>query len=233
MTTGMSRRCGSFFSSSRTAVAVELRHQHVEQQHVEPLLPEQVERLSPVLCEHDGVTLLLEAAAEQEPVHPVVVGDEDVPGRTRWLTSSPPGAAPRAPAPASARACSIRARRPGASRDGHPWRAVRARGRARRTPSPPAWRHSTSACAPPAEPRRHLPARGRDEALRAASGRRRETCRSPRREVVAPELAQALDRGKVEEPAGAFRPAAARSRLTGRTRFSASASTSGRIGFAT
>src|SRR6188472_2256121 len=59
-------------------VAVELGHEDVEQQQVERLLPQQVERLAAVLGEADGMALSLEAAREHEPVHPVVVGDEDL-----------------------------------------------------------------------------------------------------------------------------------------------------------
>ena len=54
-------------------VAVELGHQDVEQHQVEVLATQQVERLAAVFCEDDGVPLLLQTAAEQEPVHPVVV----------------------------------------------------------------------------------------------------------------------------------------------------------------
>ncbi len=58
-------------------VAVELGHQDVEQQQVEALRPQQVERLAAVLREDDGVPCCSRPRAEQEPVHPVVVGDQD------------------------------------------------------------------------------------------------------------------------------------------------------------
>src|ERR1700746_3723304 len=58
-------------------VAVELRHQDVEQDEVEPLASQQLERFRAVLREHDGVPVMLEPAAEQQPVDPVVVGDQD------------------------------------------------------------------------------------------------------------------------------------------------------------
>jgi len=38
---------------------------------------EQIEGLTSVFCEDDRVALLLEAPAEQEQIHPVVVGDQD------------------------------------------------------------------------------------------------------------------------------------------------------------
>ena len=62
-------------------VAVELGHQDIEQHQVEVLATQQVERLAAVLCEHDGVPLLFQPAAEQKAVHPVVVDDQDRPGR--------------------------------------------------------------------------------------------------------------------------------------------------------
>src|SRR5262249_4863010 len=49
----------------------------VEQQQIEALLPQEVERLAAVLGEDDGVSFLLEASREQEAVDPIVVGDED------------------------------------------------------------------------------------------------------------------------------------------------------------
>src|SRR6476646_220172 len=58
-------------------VAVELGHEHVEEEQVEPLLSQQVERLAAVLGEDDRVPLVLETAREQEPVHAVVVCDEN------------------------------------------------------------------------------------------------------------------------------------------------------------
>src|SRR5690349_15112870 len=62
-------------------VAVELGHQDVEQHQVELPATQELQRLAAVLCEDNGVPLLLQATAEQEPVHPVVVRDEDRSGR--------------------------------------------------------------------------------------------------------------------------------------------------------
>src|SRR6478736_1247498 len=59
------------------SVAVELGHQNIEQQKVEAPASQQVERFGPVLGEYDGMAVLLEPAAEQEPVDPVVVRDQD------------------------------------------------------------------------------------------------------------------------------------------------------------
>ena len=62
-------------------IAIELGHQDVEQHQVEVPATQQIERLAAVFCEDDGVTLLLQTAAEQKPVHPVVVRDQDRSGR--------------------------------------------------------------------------------------------------------------------------------------------------------
>ena len=59
------------------SVAVELGHQDVEQYQVEAPASQQVERFSAVFGEDDGVSVVLEPTAEQEPVHPVVVRDQD------------------------------------------------------------------------------------------------------------------------------------------------------------
>src|SRR5205085_6139259 len=56
---------------------VELGHQDVEQDQVEGLPAQQLERLAAVLGEDDPVAFVLETAGEQEPVDPVVVRDED------------------------------------------------------------------------------------------------------------------------------------------------------------
>src|ERR1700733_2428227 len=61
----------------QNSVAVELGHQDVEQHQVEPPASQQVERFSAVFGEDDGMPALLEHAAEQELVDPVVVSDQD------------------------------------------------------------------------------------------------------------------------------------------------------------
>ncbi len=58
-------------------VAVELGHEDVEQQQVEAPASQQVERFRAVFGEDDGMPVLLEPAAEQEPVDSVVVRDQD------------------------------------------------------------------------------------------------------------------------------------------------------------
>ena len=229
----MSRRCGSLFNSSRTPVAVELGHQDVEQQHVEPPLPEQLERLAPVLGEDDRVPFLLEAAAEQESVHPVVVGDED---RARRDESAHVGAFGRTASSARSsepRSSSIRARRPGAS-SRRPSFACCSRMRQTlgevRRPERGAVRLQ---CV------RRPPDLGGVSLLEGVAKRREERRHVGEEridhlgdEVVAPELAQALQCGAVDLTVG--NPRRRRGiRTGGRTRFSASASTSGRIGFAT
>ena len=76
----MSRRRGSLLQLREHLVAVELRHQDVEQQQVEALPAQQVERLAAVLGEDDRVPLLLQTAAEQEPVHRLSSAIRIVPG---------------------------------------------------------------------------------------------------------------------------------------------------------
>ena len=63
------------------SVAVELGHQDVEQHQVEAPASQQVERFFAVFGEDDGMPVVLEPAAEQEPVHAVVVRDQDRAGR--------------------------------------------------------------------------------------------------------------------------------------------------------
>ena len=90
-------------------VTVELGHQDVEQHQVEVLATQQVERLAAVLREGDGVPLLLQTAAEQKAVHPVVVGDQDRSGREAEALTTP--AVERSAARASSSgsySCSIR-----------------------------------------------------------------------------------------------------------------------------
>src|SRR5690242_15417099 len=60
--------------------AVELGHQHVEEQQVEGPASQQIERCSAVFGEDDGMPLVLEPAAQQKPVHAVVVRDQDCAG---------------------------------------------------------------------------------------------------------------------------------------------------------
>ena len=169
-------------------VAVELGHQDVEQQQVEPLLPQQVERLAAVLREDDRVPLLLEAAAEQEPVHAVVVRDQDR-ARSRRRESSRRRLRAEAGQrflerlvllldPVDELRGAVEARRPSP--------AARACGRARRTPPRRASRRSTSACAPRAAAPRRFARRGSGGGSRGAPARRRGTCRSPRARKSSP-----------------------------------------------
>ncbi len=56
--------------------AVHLGHFHVEEQEVEALAPQHVERDASVLRRRDAVALQLQAARQQQPVDLVVVDDE-------------------------------------------------------------------------------------------------------------------------------------------------------------
>ena len=56
--------------------AVHLRHLHVEQEQVERFAPKHLERDAAVLRGRDAVTLLLQAARQEQPVDLVVVDDE-------------------------------------------------------------------------------------------------------------------------------------------------------------
>jgi hypothetical protein len=57
-------------------IAVHLGHLDVEQDQVDPALPERLQSFLAVLGEAHGVAQLLEGAAKEQPVHPVVVDDE-------------------------------------------------------------------------------------------------------------------------------------------------------------
>ena len=183
-------------------VAVELGHQDVEQQQVEPLLPQQVERLA-------------RRARRRRRCAPAARGrgragagspgcrrrSRIVPGAERIAHA---GASGRSAASASLErpySCSIRSTSSrGVRRARRPWRAARAsRQSSANSVGARASRRSTSACAPPAAAPRRL-------SLVERAAERREQRRRVREErvdhlgeeVVAAELPQALERGGVE-----------------------------------
>ncbi len=235
MTTGMSRRIGSSLQLGEHLVAVELGHQHVEQDQVEMVAPQQVERLAPVLREDDRVALLLQAAAEQEPIHPIVVGDQDRARRRRGRRHETASERSATRASSSGRyASSIRRRArdvPSSSRSFRPLLELPAElGEAGRA----------EGLAVRLERVGRAPQLLRVAALARLSERRdeRRGVREERvddlgEELLAAELSEAVERARVEAGPGAVRrPGTVGSRDRAHAA-SASASSSGRIGFAT
>ena len=74
--TGRSRSCGSAVELLEHLEAVHLRHLDVEQQQVERLASQHLQRDAAVLGERDAMPQQLEAARQQQPVDLVVVDDQ-------------------------------------------------------------------------------------------------------------------------------------------------------------
>ena len=92
--TGKSRSCRSLLHLREHLEPVDLRHFHVEQQEIEAVAPQHLQRHAPVLGGRDAVALQLEIAREEQPVDLVVVGHQQPRTRASRLTH---GASPSAP----------------------------------------------------------------------------------------------------------------------------------------
>ena len=188
----------------------------------------------PCSGEDDGVPLLLQPAAEQEPVHRVVVRDQDRSGRERRRSRARLRAG-AARALRSSAAYSLldpvrRARRRLPARRSS--RAARARGRAPRSrPPPKVWPFDLSVCAA----RRSLSGVAALQcalaASRGAPARRARNVSITSLRKSSPPSSCRLSSARLVE--GEPPPFGCRCRRRGCARPSAAASSSGRIGFAT